>query len=159
MKHHVWTAAVAAGFMLAACGDNAKTTDVAKPAEPTKEEVLAQGKYIVDSVGMCSDCHTPMLADNSGPDMTKYLHGAPYPGSPPPPGVPFAPNSVALAGLPTGYTEASLRTFMMTGEAGDGSPPLPPMPGYRLNEKDATAVAAYIASLPKPEPAPAAPPT
>jgi cytochrome c553 len=122
---------------------------VATPPEPTKEDIIAHGKYLTDHVGMCSDCHTPMLADGQ-PDMSKYLAGAPYPGGAPPPGVPFAPMSVAIAGLPNGYTEAGLKQFLMDGTPGDGSPPLPPMPHYRLNDKDATAVAAYLASLPKP---------
>jgi cytochrome c553 len=67
--------------------------------------------------------------------------------------------SVALAGLPVAYTEAGLAKFLVDETAEDGSPPLPPMPHYRLNEKDAAAVAAYLASLPKHDAAAAAPPT
>jgi mono/diheme cytochrome c family protein len=158
MKMKAWMAAAAAGLMIGACSGEAATPVAEAPAEPTREEIIAHGKYLVDGVGMCSDCHTPRLADGSF-DMGRYLVGAPSPGGPPPPGVPFAPISVALAGLPAAYTEAGLAKFLMDGTAEDGSPPLPPMPHYRLNEKDAAAVAAYLASLPKPAEAPAAPPT
>lgn len=151
-------AAAAAALMLGACSGEAAKPVAEAPVEPTREEIIAQGKYLVDGVGMCSDCHTPRQMDGSF-DMTKYLAGAPSPGGPPPPGVPFAPMSVALAGLPAAYTEAGVAKFLMDGTAEDGSRPLPPMPEYRLNAKDAAAVAAYLASLPKPEAAPTAPPT
>lgn len=149
MKQQFWTAAFAACASMTACSAEAPAPVVAAAAEPTREEQIAHGKYLVDSVGMCSDCHTPMLADGTY-DMTKYLAGAPYPGGAPPAGVPFAPLSVAIAGLPNAYTEEGLAKFLMDGTAEDGSPPLPPMPHYRLNAKDAAAVAAFLASLPKP---------
>lgn len=157
MKSIAWIAAAMAGAMLGACSGETVTSVAEAPAEPTREEIIAHGKYLVDGVGMCSDCHTVRLPTGEF-DMTTYLTGAPSPGGPPPPGVPFAPVSVALAGLPNAYTEAGLAKFLMDGTPEDGSPPLPPMPPYRLNEADAKAVAAYLASLPKPA-APAAPPT
>lgn len=158
MKKSAWMVAGAACLMIGACSGEAAKPVVEAPAEPTREEIIAHGKYLVDNVGMCSDCHTVRLPTGEL-DMTTYLAGAPSPEGPPP-GVPFAKVSVAIAGLPAGYTEEGLAKFMMDGAPGDGSPPLPPMPGYRLNESDAKAVAAYLASLPKPvaAPAPAAPP-
>jgi cytochrome c553 len=125
----------------------AETTPAAPPA-PTREEIIAHGKYIVEGVGMCDDCHTPRLPDGAL-DMTKHLAGAPIGMTPKMP-MPFAETVPALAGLPTAYTEAGLAKFLMDGTPEDGSPPLQPMPLYRMNAEDAAAVAAYVASLPKP---------
>jgi hypothetical protein len=36
--------------------------------------LAARGKYLVESVIACSDCHTPKTSSGS-PDMTKYLAG------------------------------------------------------------------------------------
>lgn len=146
-------AGVCALAVLAACSP--KTEPVATAtgaATPTHEEVVARGKYLVEAIGGCNDCHTPM--GPQGPDMTKMLAGAEIPfklvdkmvGA-----VPWAPVSPAIAGVPAGYTEASLAKLLMDGTPGDGSPARAPMPMYRMNEADATAVAAYLASLPKPE--------
>ena len=160
MRSNAWMAAISATAILTACSGEASKPVAEAPAEPTREEIIAHGKYIVEGVGMCGDCHTPMLP-GGGYDASRSLAGAPSPGAPPPPGVPFALVSVAIAGLPDGYTEDSLATFLADGTPGDGSPPLPPMPHYRMNAHDARATAAYLASLPKPAPAPAptAPPT
>lgn len=156
MKAAMWMGAAMAA-LVSACSAGETTAPVetaaATPAAPTREEVLAHGKYLVEGAVMCGDCHTPRLADGML-DQTKMLHGAPILETPPP-GMPYAKVSIPIAGVPDNYTEESLKVFLMTGTPADGSPPLPPMPGYRLNEADATAVAAYIASLPKA----AAPPT
>ena len=54
-----------------------------------------------------------------------------------------------LAGAPAGYSEEQFIAFLQTGVRPDGSQTRPPMPPYRLNEDDARAVAAYIATLPQ----------
>jgi mono/diheme cytochrome c family protein len=71
------------------------------------------------------------------------LQGAPV--EVPPPLANYAP---ALAGGPANFTDEQFVAFLQTGVRPDGSHPRPPMPPYRLNEADARAVAAYIATLP-----------
>jgi mono/diheme cytochrome c family protein len=148
-------AGIAALALAAACDSKpAETaaapaaTPAATPAAPSHEEMVARGKYLVESVGMCGDCHTPHLADGSL-DATKTLAGSPLDFAPVHP-MPFKNASPAIAGLPQGCTEETLALFLQNGSACDNTPPLPPMPGYRMNEADAKAVAAYLASLPKP---------
>jgi mono/diheme cytochrome c family protein len=51
-----------------------------------------------------------------------------------------------LAGLP-GWTEAQVVTLLTTGKDQKGEMADPPMPQYRMNKDDATAVAAYLKSL------------
>jgi mono/diheme cytochrome c family protein len=81
-----------------------------------------------------------------GPDMTKSLQGAPLAFAPIGP-MPWAPIAPQIAGGPAGYTDGQFVNFLKTGARPDGSRPLPPMPGYRLNDEDARAVVAYIRSL------------
>jgi cytochrome c553 len=63
--------------------------------------------------------------------------------------MPWATIVPPIAGIPGHYTEEQFVSFLQTGVRPDGSHPLPPMPPYRLNDEDARAVAAYIATLPR----------
>lgn len=134
-----------------ACAPEAAQTpvvaEVAQPAAPTREDMIAHGKYLVEAIGGCNDCHTPMTP--TGPDMAQMLRGADLAFQPINP-QPWAPRAPALAGLPESlmYDEAQVALLLETGEAADGSPPLPPMPHYRMTKTDAAAVAAYLSSLP-----------
>ncbi|MDZ4776106.1 MAG: c-type cytochrome [Alphaproteobacteria bacterium] len=119
------------------------------PADtPNAFAVVERGKYLVESIGLCADCHTQRLPTGML-DKTRDLHGATLVFAPMHP-QPWAPTTPALAGLPTGYTEAQFVSFLQTGARPDGSQPLPPMPPNRFNEEDAKAMTAYLKSLPKP---------
>ena len=126
-------------FGLAACAQQA-------PAPPQGEALVARGEYLVNSIGGCNDCHTPMTPQ--GPDMTRALQGSPLIFAPTIQ-IPWAPVAPAIAGGPAGYTDEQFVAFLQTGVKPDGSHPLPPMPAFRFNEEDARAVAAYIATLPR----------
>jgi mono/diheme cytochrome c family protein len=117
-----------------------------QPAEPTREELVARGEYLVNNIGGCNDCHTPMTPQ--GPDMAKALQGSTLIFAPLV-DMPWAPTAPSIAGLPANYTEEQFVAFMQTGVRPDGSRPLPPMPPFRLNEEDARAMAAYIATVPR----------
>lgn len=96
---------------------------------------IAHGKYLVEQVGMCSDCHTPR--DATGRSIAdQALHGAPLDFRPLQP-MPIAEAAPALAGLPAHYTPVQVAAFLQTGKRPDGSMPRPPMPHYRLSEQDA----------------------
>lgn len=127
---------VAALAALAACAQQ-------QPAELTEVALIERGDYLVNGVVLCGDCHTPRL-ENMEPDQTRELQGADIGG--PPTMATFAP---AIAGKPANYTDEQFVAFLQTGVRPDGSHPRPPMPPYRLNEDDARAVAAYIATLPQ----------
>ncbi|MBC7770290.1 MAG: c-type cytochrome [Phycisphaerales bacterium] len=114
-------------------------------AELTEVAQIERGDYLVNGVVLCGDCHTPRL-ENMALDETRELHGADIGG--PPTMATYAP---PLAGLPADYNDEQFIAFLQTGVRPDGSQPRPPMPPYRLNEADARAVAAYIATLPRAE--------
>jgi cytochrome c553 len=118
----------------------------AKPPVESQAALIAHGNYIVHRVGLCIDCHTPKDAHGM-PIAAQDLMGADLPFTPTQPVPGFTTHSVKLAGLPAGYTEAQLTTFLETGRTPSGGRANPPMPDYRLNEHDARAVAAYLHSL------------
>ena len=109
-------------------------------------ERVDQGKYIVDRVAMCPQCHT---ARNAGGQlqMNRYLLGAPVPVEAPPfRGGRWAIKAPAIAGL-NGYTGEQAIRLLMEGITADGREPDPPMPRYRMTRSDAEAVTAYLKSL------------
>jgi mono/diheme cytochrome c family protein len=111
-----------------------------------QEQLVAHGKYIVEHVGMCADCHTPR--DSKGiPLPGQSLHGAPIEFTPQHTIPGWTAASPKIAGLPDGYTEAQLATFLETGHTRTGGLASPPMPPYRLNSRDAQSVAAYLKTL------------
>jgi Cytochrome c len=106
---------------------------------------IARGKYLVDGIGLCEDCHTPR--DERGRFISaKYLQGGPIGFKPIAPVPVWADKAPAIAGLP-GWDDAAAMKFLMTGIAYNGLPPRPPMPAYRFNRQDAEAVLAYLRSL------------
>lgn len=134
----------AALALLGACGEQA-------PAPLEGDALIARGEYLVNNIGGCNDCHTPMTPE--GPDLAHALQGSTLVFAPTIP-MPWAPVAPSIAGIPAGYTEEQFIAFMQTGVKPDGSRPLPPMPPFRLNEEDARAMTAYIATVPRETPQP-----
>jgi mono/diheme cytochrome c family protein len=133
-------------YMLALPLALAPVTGYAKSPADSEAALIAHGNYIVHRVGMCVDCHTPKDAHGM-PIAAEDLRGADLPFTPDNPVPGWTNRSVKIAGLPAGYTEAQLATFLETGHTPSGGTARPPMPDYRLNEHDARAVAAYLHSL------------
>lgn len=126
---------------------------VAVAAEPAPKPrassaQVARGKYLVEQVGMCADCHSPR--DQKGEFIReRWLQGSELDFKATAPMPKWATVSPPIAGLP-GWSEASAVTFLMTGKEPNGETADPPMPQYRMNRDDATAVVAYLKSLPPP---------
>jgi len=106
---------------------------------------VARGKYLVNNVGMCDDCHTPM-GKNGQPMKGQHLQGAPLPFKPTVPIPGFMAIAPQIAGLP-GYTDEQAVEFFTTGKKPSGAMAAPPMPAFRFNKADAEAVVAYLKSL------------
>jgi cytochrome c553 len=132
-----------ATLALAAAAPDSTETTTKRTALPDKVQA---GRDFVHQVGMCIDCHSPRN-ERGEIIIEKDLMGAPIGFAPLAP-MPWAPVAPPLAGLPAGYTEQEVAHFLSTGERPHGLPPVrPPMPGYRLSQEQAEAVAAYLASL------------
>ncbi len=106
---------------------------------------VARGKYLVEQVAMCGDCHTPHTPRGE-PIMSRWLRGAELPFRPITPAPVWAAHAPDIVALP-GWTEADLVKYLTTGIRPNGSPARPPMPQYRLAPEDAAAVGAYVRSL------------
>ncbi|ACB74095.1 c-type cytochrome [Opitutus terrae] len=119
-----------------------------EPATAASEQglLVERGSYLVNNVGLCSDCHSPR--NERGEFIRElWLQGAALPMQPTVP-MPWAAAAPAIAGLPS-MTDEQAITFLTTGVRPNGSKPLPPMPEFRFSETDAKAVVAYLRTLGK----------
>ena len=123
-------------------GTHAQPSD----ASTAQQAIVEHGQYIVHHVAMCIYCHSPR-SEEGVLDREQLLQGAPMPVESPFKGQRWAFRAPKLAGLPGGWSEEDLIRFLQTGETTTGRAPLPPMPPFRMTERDATAVAAYLKSL------------
>jgi mono/diheme cytochrome c family protein len=107
--------------------------------------LVARGKYLVEDVAYCVNCHTPR--DEKGEiDRTKLLQGSAVfyqPAQRMPDWPILAPR---IGGTPPG-TDAEMITLLTTGIWNTGKPLRQPMPQFRMTREDAEAVVAYLKSL------------
>ncbi len=125
---------------------SASTLLASSASNPPVDPLLSRGKYLVENVGLCADCHSPR---NERGEFLRdhWLEGAALPFAPTVP-MPWSPAAPPIAGLPS-MTEEQAIQFMQHGTRADGSRPLPPMPEFRFDADDARAVVAYLKSLTK----------
>jgi mono/diheme cytochrome c family protein len=115
------------------------------PAGGQAGGAVARGEYIVNSVAMCVQCHSPRDANGRIVEERK-LTGAPMPVRGPEWTDEWAFRTPAIEGL-TGFTDDQIVTLLTEGRAGDRDPPRPPMPPFRMTKADAQAVVAYLRSF------------
>lgn len=113
------------------------------PGEKTGD--VARGKYLVECVAMCGQCHTPRDS-NGNLDRTRWLQGAPVPWLPAKPD-PDWPLSVPRIGGTPPTNDAGMITLLTTGVWINGKHLRLPMPQFRMDRSDAEAVVAYLRSL------------
>lgn len=119
---------------------------VSKPAAAKPNDALvARGKYIVEGVARCTQCHTPANSRGVKED-DQYLMGGPVQMQPSYPDPSWAIRVPRIAGGPPGTDEDFIRE-LTTGISRFGRPLNPPMPQFRMSKEDAQAVLAYLKSL------------
>lgn len=116
-----------------------------KPAAAKGNSLVERGKYLVVNVGNCGDCHSPMGKDGE-PIKGQELQGSALFFQPTIPIPGWAAMAPGIAGL-NGWTDQQGITFFTTGKKPDGSMAAPPMPRFRFNKADATAIVAYLKSV------------
>jgi mono/diheme cytochrome c family protein len=116
------------------------------PAAPRNAAQIARGKYLVEQVAMCADCHTPR-GERGAFDRSKWLQGAALGFAPKEPIPGFSGYAPGIAGL-SGWNDAEAVKVLSTGLTAGGKPLAPPMPQYKMTRADAAAVVAYLKSLP-----------
>ncbi|HYM09502.1 MAG TPA: c-type cytochrome [Bryobacterales bacterium] len=114
------------------------------------DAMVARGKYLVESVSMCQDCHTPKT-ESGEMDKSKWLKGGALNISAIQPVAKWhktAPDLTSSGRLFKRWGVEGLVKFLETGNGPTGHPADPPMPAYRLSHEDAVAVVEYLKTLP-----------
>jgi mono/diheme cytochrome c family protein len=146
----VWIVGLAIAAFLLGMGGYITTAQEAKPASKAAKSggnaaLIARGKYIVEGVAMCGECHTPRLA-NWELDYSRWLAGGPVPYLPAQPQPDWPLVEPRLAGQPPA-NDAQMVTLLTTGTWITGKRLRSPMPQFRMSSADAEAVVAYLKSL------------
>jgi mono/diheme cytochrome c family protein len=118
------------------------------PAQATKggnQAQIERGKYIVENVAMCEQCHT-RRTESGDADRGAWLKGGPVNIEPNYKAPYWAQQEPRIAGTPPG-TDAEFVRLLTTGISRTGRPPNLPMPPFRMTKEDAEAVLAYLKSL------------
>jgi mono/diheme cytochrome c family protein len=123
---------------------SAKSSGSSSPSSGASGDV-ARGKYIVESVSVCSQCHTPR--DASGQlDRSRWLQGGqvPYQSSRPDMDWPILAPRIGGT-LPA--SDADMVKLLTTGIWTNGTYLRLPMPQFRMDRSDAEAVVAYLKTI------------
>ncbi|HEY4902351.1 MAG TPA: cytochrome c [Candidatus Sulfotelmatobacter sp.] len=116
-----------------------------QPAKPANNSQVSRGKYLLEGVAMCSQCHTPR--DSAGNlDHSRWLQGGALWYQPANP-VPDWPQQVPRIGGTVSATDAEMVTLLTTGIWKTGHRLRSPMPQFRMSAEDAASVVAYLRSL------------
>ena len=113
----------------------------------TTDREIERGRYLVEEVAKCAECHTPRGAQGQL-EHEAWLQGAPIWIMPVRPIANWADRAPALAGLPS-LTEQEAELVLEQGIGPEGERLRPPMHIYHMNHEDAHAVVAYLRSLPE----------
>ena len=106
---------------------------------------VARGKYLVESVAVCGQCHTPR--DSHGNlDRTRWLQGGSVPYLPAKPDSNWPISAPRLGGTPPA-SDADMIKLLTTGIWTTGNRLRAPMPQFRMDRSDAEAVVAYLKSV------------
>jgi mono/diheme cytochrome c family protein len=117
----------------------------AQSSASTTPAAVERGRYLVEDVVMCSQCHTPRT-ETGELDRARWLMGGPVFYQPGQPIADWADVVPRIAGDPPGTAEDFIR-LMTTGTARSGAPPRPPMLRLHMTRADAEAILAYLKSL------------
>jgi mono/diheme cytochrome c family protein len=121
------------------------------PAQDAKADPkLERGKYLVEEVARCQECHTPLLESGEF-DKAQWMKGATLVGIPAtkiPDWHQKAPDITSTSKLWEKWTVDGFANFLQTGKNPKGGKAGPPMPIYKLKAEDALAMTAYLKSLP-----------
>ena len=127
-------------------GERAAQGALKNPNQPAQSADVERGRYLVEDVAMCEECHTPR--DSAGNlDESRRLQGAPIWITPVRRTTNWAMRAPALAGFGE-FTEEQGEQVLEKGVGPNGLPIQPPMHIYHMSHPDAQAVIAYLRSLP-----------
>lgn len=116
------------------------------PSSAAEQGNVERGRYLVENVAMCEECHTPR--DSGGNlDESRRLQGAPIWITPVHHTTNWAMHAPGLAGFEQ-FTDEQGEQILEQGVGPNGLPIQPPMHIYHMSHTDAQAIIAYLRSLP-----------
>jgi len=116
-----------------------------KDQKTGSEGEVARGKYIVEGVARCGECHTPRDS-NGNLDQSRALQGAPVTWLSPTQDPNWPLSAPRIGGTPPA-PDADMVKLLTTGIWTTGDRLRRPMPQFRMDRSDAEAVVAYLKSL------------
>jgi mono/diheme cytochrome c family protein len=106
---------------------------------------VARGKYLVEGVAICGQCHTPRDNEGNG-DRNQWLQGGPVPYQPSTPVADWPQTEPRIGGtLPA--PDVDMVKLLTTGIWTNGTRLRAPMPQFRMTVSDAQAVVAYLKTV------------
>ncbi len=117
-----------------------------KAPESDSAAEIKRGRYLVEEVAKCAECHTPRNA-NGDLAADQWLQGATIWIRPIAPIKNWAEKAPPLAGLPS-LSEEEAERVLEKGTGPQGEALRPPMHIYHMSHEDAKAIVAYLESLP-----------
>jgi mono/diheme cytochrome c family protein len=115
-----------------------------------QDDRIARGKYLVEEVAKCQECHTPKM-DNGNYIKSMWMKGATLnlaPAAPVPGWHAVTPDVTGAGALWKRWGEEGMIAFLATGKTPRGTAAGAPMPAYTLKREDAEAIVAFLKSLP-----------
>ena len=115
-----------------------------------QDSKIERGKYLVEEVGRCQECHTPKTEAGEF-DKSRWMKGATLVGVPSTPVADWHQKSPDLTSTSDALDEMGpgrVLEVSANGENPRGGTAGPPMPAYMLKAEDADAIATYLKSLP-----------
>ncbi|HLH08116.1 MAG TPA: c-type cytochrome [Terriglobales bacterium] len=142
---------VCAAFLVVVTANINRTAAQTKPGKDASatsgsNPQIARGKYIVENVAFCINCHTPRDA-NGNIDRSRLLQGTPLFFRPAQTVADWPIVAPRIGGTPPG-TDADMVTLLTTGIwYQTGKPLRDPMPRFHMTKDDAEAVVAFLKTV------------
>ncbi len=136
---------ICAAVLAASVAGQSSRDPTAKKGPERAAGDVERGKYIVKSVAMCEQCHTPRNADGTL-DQSRLLGGAAVSWRPATASANWPLTAPRIGGTPPAG-DADMVKLLTTGIWTNGQPLRFPMMPFRMNESDAKAVVAYLRSV------------
>jgi len=145
MSSRIFTAAIMLALMAGVAPLALAQTGKEKTGKNGTASEVARGKYLVESVAMCGQCHTPRDS-NGNLDRSRWLQGSPVPylSATQDPNWPI--NAPRIGGTPPA-SDADMVKLLTSGVWTTGKQLRQPMPQFRMERGDAEAVVAYLKTL------------
>jgi len=153
-----WSLVAVVAAALIGCGDNKEGVVDATP-DSDSVDLVARGQYIMNTLGACTFCHTPINPDGTR-NMQRLFAGwtcnDPIPFFDAAPGVQGVGclNARNLTNHPTGLmnvTDEAIKNAIKNGVRTDGKSLVPVMPYWvfhNMTDEDLDAIVAYLRTVP-----------